>query len=160
MFLDCFQDFYNYLRFFTTIYFFEIKTKTNIFGKLKSPFLLSNTYFMLEKLIYALTALLGFITLFIISFRFKTNRHINFYLILFFFLGNLHFLIHSLYDFFPLSQCQKLVDLLFYINLWPLLYLYFSNLVNDHKTLKIKELTHIIVPPLVFLFFFTSKNII
>jgi len=41
---------------------------------------------------------------------------------------------------------------------WPLLYLYFSNLVNDHKTIKIKELAHIIVPPLIFLFFFYIKE--
>lgn len=127
----------------------------------KSPlFYFQKPIFMFEKLIFALTAVLGFITLFIIGFRFKTNRHINFYLILFFFLGNLHFLIHSLSDVFPLLQYQKLVDLLLYINIWPLFYLYFNNLVNDHKILKIKELTHIIIPTLVFLFFFSQKEYI
>lgn len=114
---------------------------------------------MLEKLIFVFTALLGFITIFIIGFRFKTNRHINFYLILFFFLGSLRFLIHGLSELLPAqNNFQILIDLFFFIILWPLLYLYFSNLVNDYNDIKIKELRHIIMPPIVFLFFFGIKQ--
>lgn len=113
---------------------------------------------MLEKLIYSLTALLGFVTLFLIGLRYKTNRHINFYLILFFFLSSLRFFIHCIEDVLPLQNFQKYLDLIFFISLWPILYLYFSNLTNNHRDIKLKDLAHIIVVPFLFLFFYTIKN--
>lgn len=113
---------------------------------------------MLEKLIYSLTTLLGFLTLFLIGLRYKTNRHVNFYLILFFFLSSLRFFIHSISDIIPLQNVQKYIDLIFFISLWPILYLYFSNLTNNHRDIKVKDLAHIIVVPFLFLFFYIIKN--
>ncbi len=109
---------------------------------------------MIEQLIFTITALLGFLTLILIRFRFKSNRHINFYLLLFIFLSSVRFSIHSVSDVLPLQNFQKFIDLIFFITLWPLLYLYFTNLVNDNNQIKIKELAHVIVPSLVFLILF------
>lgn len=112
---------------------------------------------MIEKLIFSLTALLGFICLFIIGFRYKTNRHVNSYLILFLFLSSFRFFIYSISDVLPLLNFQKILDLIFFIILWPLLYMYFSNLVNDSNKLKIKDLVHIIII-IPFVFFFIIKS--
>jgi hypothetical protein len=80
---------------------------------------------MPEKLIYLLSALLGFITLFIIGFRFKTNRNTNFYLIVFLALSSTRFLIHGVSPILPLTDFQKRIDLIFVMIAWPLLYFVF-----------------------------------
>lgn len=111
---------------------------------------------MSEKLIYLVSALLGFITIFIIGFRFKTNRNTNFYLIVFLSLSSSRFLLHGLSDVLPLMNFQKQVDLIFVFTAWPLLYLYFRNLVYNHTTLIKKELLHFIIPLLLFILSLTK----
>jgi len=106
---------------------------------------------MLEKIIFLLTAMFGFIIILLIGFRFKNNRHANFYLIVFFFLSSLRFLSHSIPDSFHLLDYQKNIDFIFVISAWPLLYLYFSNLINNNNSLKNLDLIHFIAP--VFFFF-------
>lgn len=114
---------------------------------------------MPEKLIYLLCAILGFITIFIIGFRFKTNRNTNLYLIVFFSLSSFRFLIHGLSNVLPLMDCQKQIDLIFVMFAWPLLYLYFSNLVYNHTVFIKKELLHFIIPSLLFMLSLTRGNV-
>jgi AraC-like DNA-binding protein len=114
---------------------------------------------MSEKIIYLLTALLGFITIFIIGFRFKTNRNTNFYLIVFLSLSSFRFLIHGVSTVLPLMNCQKQIDLIFAMIAWPLIYLYFSNLIYNHTTLIKKELLHFIIPLLLFILSLTKDYV-
>ena len=114
---------------------------------------------MLERIIFLLTAILGFTTVLLIGFRFKTNRHTNFYLIVFFFLSSLRFLIHSISDSFHLIDYQKNIDFIFVISAWPLLYLYFSNLINNNTSLKSLDLIHYFAPLLFFFLFCIKKYV-
>jgi len=114
---------------------------------------------MPEKLIYLLSALLGFITLFIIGFRFKTNRNTNFYLIVFLALSSTRFLIHGVSPILSLTDFQKRIDLIFVMIAWPLLYLYFSHLVYNHTTLIKKELVHFIIPVLLLILYMSKEYV-
>jgi AraC-like DNA-binding protein len=114
---------------------------------------------MLERIVFLLTAILGFTTVLLIGFRFKTNRHTNFYLIVFFFLSSLRFLIHSISDSFHLIDYQKNIDFIFVISAWPLLYLYFSNLINNNTSLKSLDLIHYFAPLLFFFLFCIKKYV-
>lgn len=107
---------------------------------------------MIEKIIYLLTALLGFITLLLIGFRYKTNRHSNCYFIVFLFLSSMRFLCFAIDDFVPfLGRYQKLIELSFTVPAWPLLYLYFKKLADNSAVFKRKELLHLAVPSFVLL---------
>ena len=106
---------------------------------------------MLERTVYLLTALLGFITLLLIGFRFKTNRHTNLYFIVFLLLSNVRFLAHALIDEIPLTDYIKLIDVSFSLFAWPLLYLYFKKIINNHTNLKGYNLLHFVAPILLFL---------
>lgn len=108
---------------------------------------------MLEKTIYLTTALLGFLTILLIGFKFNSKKHTNFYLILFFFLGSLRFLAHGLLEINPYLQLLKKIDIIFIMCAWPLLYLYFGKLNNIHNNLKGKELLHLVIPILIILFY-------
>jgi len=106
---------------------------------------------MLEKTIYLLTALLGFITLLLIGFRYKTNRHTNLYFIVFLFLSNLRFLAHGFIDELPIADYIKLIDVSFSLFTWPLFYLYFKKIVNSQASLKRYNFLHFVLPILLFL---------
>ena len=109
---------------------------------------------MLEQIIYLLTALLGFITLLLIGFRYKTNKQSNFYFIVFLFLSSLRFLSYALIDFVPfLLPIHKLIELAFTLPAWPLLYLYFKKLADNSPVFKRMELLHLVIPSLTFLLF-------
>ena len=108
---------------------------------------------MLEKIIYLITALLGFITILLIGFRFNSKKHTNFYLLLFFFLSSLRFFCHGFIEIHLFYQIQRQLDLLFIISAWPLLYLYFGKLNNSHDHLKGRDLLHLITPFLIFVLF-------
>jgi AraC-like DNA-binding protein len=108
---------------------------------------------MLEKIIYLLDALLGFITIILIGFRYKTNRNTNLYFILFLFLSSFRFLAHGLDEIKLFRYYQKQIDLSFIITSWSLLYLYFRNLVNNSSHIKTKDLLHLILPLILFIFY-------
>jgi AraC-like DNA-binding protein len=104
---------------------------------------------MLVKIIYLITALLGFLTIALIGLKFNSKKHTNFFLLLFFFLGSLRFLAYSLLDLNPYLPLLKKIDVVFVLFSWPLLYLYFGKLNNIHNNLKSKELFHLVTPLLV-----------
>ncbi len=114
---------------------------------------------MLEKIIYLLTALLGFMTLFLIGFRFKTNRHTNLYFTVILFLSSCRFLAHGLIDGIALLHYKKQIDGIFFLTIWPLIYLYFKDLINNQTALKRKNLLHFIVPFVIFVLYCTEEYI-
>lgn len=111
---------------------------------------------MLEKIIYLFTALLGFVNILFIGFRFKTNRNTNFYFIVFLFLSSIQFLAYSLSDVVYLFGYEKKIDCIFTNSAWPLLYLYFSKLATNPTPFKIKKLLHFIAPLLLVILFFNK----
>ena len=115
---------------------------------------------MLEKIIYLFTALLGFVNILFIGFRFKTNRNTNFYFIVFLFLSSIRFLAYSLSDVVYLFGYEKKIDCIFTNSAWPLLYLYFSKLATNPTPFKIKKLLHFIAPLLLVILFFLTKYIL
>lgn len=109
---------------------------------------------MLEKITYILTALLGFITLLLIVFRYKSNQQSNYYLIIFLLLSSLRFLSYALVDFAPLlSPYQQAIELSFILSGWPLMYLYFKKLVENSTVFKRMELLHLMVPSIIFMLY-------
>lgn len=107
---------------------------------------------MLKDVICLITALFGFITVFLIGTRYKYNRHTNIYLITIFLLCSFRFLFISLENLalFKLFFLREL-ELLIFVSISPLTYLYFDNLIHGDNTSKKKEIVHFIVPLALFL---------
>lgn len=108
---------------------------------------------MLENSLYLITAVVGFITLSLIGFRYKTNRYSNLYLIIFLLLSSFRYLAHWLVNLVQLNNFARLIDILLATNAWPLLYLYFTTLVYHQNTKQKRRLFHFIIPATVFTFF-------
>jgi hypothetical protein len=68
---------------------------------------------MLEKTIFLIAALSGFLMILLIGFRFKSKKHTNLYLILCFLLSAVRFLIHGLPELFTAVYFEKQVDFIF-----------------------------------------------
>ena len=112
---------------------------------------------MLEKTIYLITALLGFITILLIGFRFNSKKHTNFYLLLFFFLSSIRFFIHGWADTLPFENFTRNIDFIIAINAWPLIYLYFGKINNAHHLARGKQLLHLTIPFVFTLLFFLKS---
>ena len=103
---------------------------------------------MIINLLLAFAGILGFITLFIILFGYKTNKLINIHLIIIFLLMSSRFLIIGIngivsneYD-PPLFRSFNV----FFIFLAPCFYLYFKNLITSQKNFIPKDLFHFLFP--------------
>lgn len=112
---------------------------------------------MLEKTIYLITALLGFITIILIGFRFNSKKHTNFYLLLFFLLSSIRFFIHGWADTLPFENFTRNIDFIIAINAWPLIYLYFGKINNAHHLARGKQLLHLTIPFVFTLLFFLKS---
>lgn len=103
---------------------------------------------MIADLLLIFTGLLGFVTLFIILFGYKSNRVINIYLALIIFFCSLRLFIIGIKD---LTQNTQLINFiqnynLFFIFLAPCFYLYYKNLIKSQKNFSAKDLYHFIIP--------------
>ena len=103
---------------------------------------------MIINLLLAFAGILGFITLFIILFGYKTNKLINIHLVIIFLLMSSRFLIIGIngivsneYD-PPLFRSFNV----FFIFLAPCFYLYFKNLITSQKNFIPKDLFHFLFP--------------
>ena len=112
---------------------------------------------MLEKTTYLITALLGFITILLIGYRFNSKKHTNFYLLLIFFLSSVRFFLHGLSDTLFIHPILRNIDVVFANTAWPLMYLYFGKLNNVHEKLKGRELLHLAIPLLLVTLFFLQR---
>ena len=105
---------------------------------------------MLENLTYITSALLGFVTIFLVGNRYKSNRYTNLYLLSIFFISSTRFLSYSLPFNLVFINDQKPIDLLIIVCLAPLSYLYFKNLIGNTKIIKRDDLVHLIIPIIYF----------
>lgn len=105
---------------------------------------------MLENLTYFTSALLGFVTIFLVGNRYKSNRYTNLYLLTIFFISSMRFLTYSLHFSLVFINDQKLIDLLIIVCLAPLSYLYFKNLIGNTKIIKREDFVHLIIPIIYF----------
>jgi AraC-like DNA-binding protein len=105
---------------------------------------------MVSILLLIFTGLMGFVTLFIILFGYKSNRVINIYLALIIFFCSLRLFIIGVKE---LTQNPYLIYYiqnhnLLYIYIGPCFYLYFDKLIKNQKKIYPKDLYHFIIPTL------------
>ena len=104
---------------------------------------------MLFTLIYLTTAIFGYITIYLIGFKFKSNQHANVYLIIFFFLSSTRFFFSGMVNVPFFANKLYFINVLFTVTSWPCLYLYFTHLIHNKTEIKAKEGLHFIVPLLI-----------
>jgi AraC-like DNA-binding protein len=108
---------------------------------------------MLEKNIYLFSGLLGLIVFLLMVFRFKRNHNINAYFLILLLLTSSRFIVHGTITVFPnLQNLQNQFDVAVNVYAWPLVYLYFNNLVNNPPCFIKRNLLHFVFPTL-FLYF-------
>jgi len=104
---------------------------------------------MIISLFLAFTGILGFITLFMILFGYKSNKIINIYLVIILFLMSSRFLNIGINQLInnnnPLQPIIRTFNV-FFIFVAPCFYLYFKNLITSQKNFVIKDLFHFIFP--------------
>lgn len=105
---------------------------------------------MVSILLLIFTGLMGFVTLFIILFGYKSNRVINIYLALIIFFCSLRLFIIGVKE---LTQNPYLIYYiqnhnLLYVYIGPCFYLYFDKLIKNQKKISPKDLYHFIIPTL------------
>jgi AraC-like DNA-binding protein len=103
---------------------------------------------MTENLIISFSGLIGFLTIFLILLRYKTNRITNSYLIIIFLIVSTRMLLIGTFSI--INNNLILTILKNYNNLLiiivPCNYLYFSNLIKDQKKIEIQNYIHFIIP--------------
>lgn len=105
---------------------------------------------MFLSFVFFITGLLGFLTFTVVVTQFKTNRKVNFYLLVLFFILSSRFLFNGIYSLIPFAIDEKLglIFRSFICVVFPCIYLYFKNLIKDKKNLSLGELRYFIVPVL------------
>lgn len=103
---------------------------------------------MITDLLLVFTGLLGFITLFIILFGYKSNRLVNIYLALIILFSSFRLTLIGLKDLTKNSYLDEIIhhNNIFFIFLAPFFYLYFKNLIVSQKNFVFKDLFHFIIP--------------
>lgn len=103
---------------------------------------------MIENLIILFSGIVGLITIFLILFRYKSNRITNVYLIIIFLIVAVRMLSIALFKIQNNSFIEELLrdynNLL--IIIVPCSYLYFENLIKDCKTIYFRNFAHLIIP--------------
>ena len=103
---------------------------------------------MIENLIILFSGIVGLITIFLILFRYKSNRITNVYLIIIFLIVAVRMLSIALFKIQNNSFIEELLrdynNLL--IIIVPCSYLYFENLIKDCKTIYFRNFVHLIIP--------------
>lgn len=103
---------------------------------------------MIENLIISFSGLIGFLTIFLILLRYRTNRITNSYLIIIFLIVSTRMLLIGSFTIinnsFVLTILNKYNNLL--IIIVPCIYLYFSNLIKDLKKIKFQNYIHFVIP--------------
>lgn len=103
---------------------------------------------MIANLIVSFSGVVGFITVFLILLRYKSNRITNIYLIIVFLIISTRMLIIGVYSIennsFLTLILSKYNNLL--IVIVPCMYLYFDNLVKDDKNFQVHNSIHFVIP--------------
>lgn len=103
---------------------------------------------MFESLVLFSTGLIGFFTVLLILFRYKSNNITNIYLIFLFAIMALRFLVIGIFSIVDSNYLNYILNNFnnSLIVTVPLTYLYFNSLVLDKKTIQFIDLIHIIFP--------------
>jgi AraC-like DNA-binding protein len=102
----------------------------------------------MTNILFIITGLIGLITIIAVLINFKSNRIMNFYIILLIFIISIRFFLSG----FILSMTDLSYRYLYFIYsdlsivVIPICYLYFKNLFTDEKAFNSKELLHFIFP--------------
>lgn len=115
---------------------------------------------MIANLIVSFSGLVGFITVFLILLRYKSNRITNIYLIIVFLIISTRMLIIGVFSIennsFLTLLLSKYNNLL--IVIVPCMYLYFDNLIKDDKNFQIHNSIHFIIPLVFNVFDYANDN--
>lgn len=105
---------------------------------------------MLLNIVFFMTGLLGFLTFAVVVSQYKTNRKVNFYLLVLILFASFRFFFNGIYTLIPFSVDQELLILFrsFVCVVFVCIYLYFRCLVVNRKNPVRKDLYHFIVPVL------------
>jgi AraC-like DNA-binding protein len=104
---------------------------------------------MLENSIYLFSGLLGFIVFLLMVFRYKKNHNTNAYFLVLILLTSIRFIIHGFITIYPfLLNLQNQFDIAVNVFAWPLVYLYFYNLVYNPSHFIKSNLLHFVIPTL------------
>lgn len=95
---------------------------------------------MYTEIIYLVSALLGFILIFLISNQYKTNRYTNIYLITIFLVSSIRNLFNGFFKISINVSFLSELDVFFYVLVFTLFYLYFTNLIRNRNTIIKKDL--------------------
>jgi len=103
---------------------------------------------MITDLFIVFTGFLGFITLFIILFGYKSNRFINIYLALIILLTSFRLILIGIKDLTKSTYLEEFIhqNNIYFILLTPFFYLYFKNLILSQKNFIFKDLFHLTIP--------------
>lgn len=103
---------------------------------------------MFLSLVFFVTGLLGFLTFTVVAAQYQWNRKVNFYLLILllaasfrFFFNGIHILIP-----FPIDENIGMFFRSFGCAVFPCIYLYFKNLIEDKKNPSYVDLFHFVVP--------------
>jgi len=107
-----------------------------------------------KEIIFLASALLGFVTVFLIGKRYQNNQQTNVYLVAIFATSSIRFLFRGLVDFSTEMNFLKQLDLLIFVSTSPLVFLYFKKLVIPANNIKKDDVFHLLVP----VFLFISLN--
>lgn len=110
---------------------------------------------MFLSLLFFITGLLGFLTFTVIVAQYKSNRKVNFYLLILIFFASFRFLFFAIHTLIPFLLDEELVIVFrsFGSAIFPCLYLYFKSLVANKKNVVKEDLFHFVFP---ILFGFTN----
>lgn len=115
---------------------------------------------MIENLIVSFSGLIGFLTIFLILLRYKSNRITNIYLIIIFIILSTRMLLVGTLNIennpFIIILLSKYNNLS--IVIIPCSYLYFYNLIKDQKEIEFKNFYHFIIPLLFNIIDFILEN--
>jgi AraC-like DNA-binding protein len=119
----------------------------------------SNTYkLMLVKNLFLVTSLLGFCTIALLVVRFKESRTLSYFFLFFLFLSNVRLLGHGLIDLIPIPFNIKLLDTLFLLLAWPLLFLFTLEITGTKSRIKKYDFLHFILPFVIFCLTYSNIN--
>lgn len=104
-----------------------------------------------KEIIFLTSALLGFITIFLIGKRYRNNRQTNVYLVIIFATSSIRLLFKGLVDFSFAVNYLRQLDLFVFVSTSPFVYLYFKKLVHPINSSKRNDYLHLIIPTLLFL---------
>lgn len=103
-----------------------------------------------SEIIFYTSALLGFVTVFLIGNRYKNNRQTNLYLVVIFATSSIRFLFYALGDFSLDTDYLRQLDLFIIVITSPLVFLYFKKLVASKRHNPKENFLHVLAAIVLF----------